>query len=290
MGISHWKDPDARAAYERAYVASLELWPLPYESRHVATPFGSTHVVVSGAPGGEPVVLIHAASLSATQWYLQAADLGADHALFAVDIMGDIGLSTQERRIHTRREAADWLVSVLDGLGIDRASFVGSSFGGFQSTNVAVLHPDRVRALVLLAPAATIRPFRLVANVMIRTGSLVPLPMTVKPGLKGMMQGGLPDDRIVRQMECGVAGFRYDRAGIYPSEIPDRELAALACPTLVLLGDSEMIYDPVEAAERVRRLVPDADVEIVPGTGHLLGMQRPDLVIRGCVRSLRRAA
>ncbi|HEY4633955.1 MAG TPA: alpha/beta hydrolase [Candidatus Limnocylindrales bacterium] len=276
--VSHWKDPDAREAYARSYAHAMGLWPTPYEHRDVPGPFGTTHVVVSGNPRGTPVLLVHAASLTATQWHLQAADLGADHRLYAVDIMGDIGLSTQTAPIHTRAEAAAWLASVIHGLGLDRVVVIGSSFGGFQATNLAVHHPDLVRALVLLAPAATLKPFRLLANAMIRTGSLVPLPMTVKPGLKGMMSGALPDPRIVQQMEIGVAGFRYDRAGIYPSEIPDTELAAIRCPTLVMVGDQEMIYDPVAAVDRVRRLIPDAQVDMVPDVGHLLGMQRPDIV------------
>jgi pimeloyl-ACP methyl ester carboxylesterase len=278
VGLSHWADADRRAAYEAAYDASLELWPIPFERRGVETPFGTTHVVSSGAADGDPIVLLHAASLSAAQWYLQAADLGATHRLHAADIMGDIGRSAQARAIHARQDGAEWLAGLLDGLGIERAIFIGSSFGGFHSANLAVLRPDRVRALVLLAPAATIKPFKLAANLMIRTGSLWPLPFTVKPGLRGMMQGGLPDERIVRQMEVGVAGFRYDRRGLYPSQIGDTELAGITCPTLVMVGDREMIYDPRQAADRVRTLIPGAEVEIVPDVGHLLGMQRPDLV------------
>jgi pimeloyl-ACP methyl ester carboxylesterase len=278
MGLSHWKDAGARAAYERAYTASLELWPIPWESRFVRTPFGDTHVIVSGEPDGEPVVMLHAASLTAVQWHLQAEALGRTHRLYAVDIMGDIGLSRQRGEIHTRAQAADWLATTLDGLELNRAALVGSSFGGFQAVNLAVARPDRVSSLVLLAPAATLKPFKVLANVFIRTGSLLPLPMTVKPGLRGMMSGDLPDPRIVRQMEIGVAGFRYDRAGIFPSEVPDPELARLACRTIVLLGDQEMIYDPDAAARRAADLIPDCDVAVVPGVGHLLGMQQPDLV------------
>lgn len=278
MSLSHWARPERRAAYEAAYASTLDLWPIPIERRDVPTPFGSTHVVVSGARDGEPIVLIHAASLSAVQWYLQAADLGRDHRLYAIDIMGDIGLSTQTAAIHTRGDAAAWLATTLDGLGIERAILVGSSFGGFQATNLAVRYPERVRALVLLAPAATLRPFKLFAKLVIRTGSLIPLPASVKPGLRGMMAGALPHERIVRQMELGVAGFRYDRRGIFPSEIPDAELAGVRCPTLALLGDQEMIYEPSAAADRARRLIPGAEAEVIAGVGHLLGMQRPDIV------------
>jgi pimeloyl-ACP methyl ester carboxylesterase len=278
MGISHWATQASRDAYEAAYHASRELWRIPTESLEVATPFGATQVVVAGEPNGQPIVLVHAGGLSGTQWYPQAAALGAVYRLYAVDIMGDIGLSTQTRKIHSRAEAAAWLNAVLDGLGFDQAIFVGSSFGGFQSTNLAVHYPDRVEALVLLAPAATLKPFKLLPNLMIRSGSLVPMPFTVRPGLRGMMQGGLPDEVFVHQMEVGVAGFRYDIAGIYPSEIPDDELADVRCPTLVLVGDKEMIYDAREATTRALRLIPRIDAQVIPGVGHLLGMQQPDLV------------
>jgi pimeloyl-ACP methyl ester carboxylesterase len=278
MGISHWSDPDARIAYERAYEKSLELWPIPYERRFLKTRFGPTHVVSSGTADGEPIVFLHAASLSATQWHAQAAYLGRKYRLHAVDIMGDIGLSIQTAAVHTRDDASAWVGDVLDGLDAESAIFIGSSFGGFHATNFAIHEPDRVRALVLLAPAATIKAFRVAANAIIRAGSLIPLPMTVRPALRGMMEGQLPDERIVRQMEIGVAGFCYDHAGIYPSELPAAELASVRCPVLVLLGDREMIYDAEAAASRARRAMPTAEVQVIGGVGHLLGLQRPVLI------------
>jgi pimeloyl-ACP methyl ester carboxylesterase len=250
----------------------------PYDTRFVPTPFGPTHAVVSGPAGGDPIVLIHAAGLSATQWYLQAAGLAATHRLYAIDIMGDAGLSTQTRPIHSRADAAEWLTGALDSLELDRPVLMGSSFGSFLATNLAVAQPGRVRALVLLGPAATIKPFRMSAKLMIRAGSLVPMPFTVRPALRSMMGGALPAEPFVRQMETGNAGFRYDRAGIFPSEIPDHELAALDCPTILIVGGKEKIYDPIAGLDRARRLIPNIETVLIPGVGHLPGMQRPDVV------------
>jgi pimeloyl-ACP methyl ester carboxylesterase len=286
LGISHWVDAAHRDAYWEAYRASLELWPIPQSSAYIDTPHGQTHVLVSGAANGAPLVLLHAASLSSTQWYLQSAALGAQFRLYAVDIMGDIGRSTQTQSIHSRADAAAWLSAVMDGLALDSAAFIGSSFGGFLSTNLATLRPDRVRSLVLLAPAATLQPFFPLVKLFIRMGNLVPLPGTVRPGLKAMMGGKLPDERLVRQMEIGVEGLRYDRRGIFPEEIPDEELQGLSCPTLALIGEQERIYDPKAAATRARWLIHGADVELVPELGHLLGMQRPELITPRIARFL----
>lgn len=278
--LGHWSSPARRETYRRAYVASLGLWPVPFEEREVTTPYGTTHVVVSGVAGGDPVVLLHAASLSATQWHLQVGELAAEHRVHAVDIMGDIGLSTPRRPIVTRAHAAGWLSGVLDGLGVGRAVFVGSSFGGFHSASFAALAPSRVRALALLAPAATLQPFRAAVRLGIRAGSLVPLPFTVRPGLRAMMQGQLPAESIVRQMEVGVAGFRYGRGNLFPTELDAASLARIACPTLVLLGEREKIYDSERAAARARRVLRTAEVTVLGGAGHLMGMQQPELVNR----------
>jgi pimeloyl-ACP methyl ester carboxylesterase len=273
MGLSRWVDAAHRDAYWRAYDASLSLWPIPWASTFVETSHGPTHVVRSGVASGSPIVLLHAASMSAVQWHAQAAELGRRHSLFAVDIVGDIGRSTQTAPIRTRAAAACWLASLLDALGLGRAALVGSSFGGFVAANLAVLDPARVGALVLLAPAATLQPFSLAAKAFIRLGSLVPLPSTVRPGLRAMMGGDLPDERIVRQMEAGVAGFRYDRAGVFPGKLADAELQRIRCPTLVLVGDGERIYDPGSAIGRARVLIRDVTAEVLPGLGHLLAMQ-----------------
>ena len=278
MGLSHWVDAAHRDDYWRAYEDSLSLWPIPYTTALVDTRQGTTHVVISGQDSGEPVVLLHAASLSAVQWYLQAADLGRRYRLFAVDIMGDIGRSTQTGPIHSRDDAAAWLAAVMDALDIEKAALVGSSFGGFLCANLAVLDPGRVHALVLLAPAATLQPFSTAAKIFIRLGSLVPLPSTVRPGLRAMMGGELPAERIVRQMETGVAGFRYDHAGIFPSELPDADLRRIRCPTLVLVGENERIYDAAAAVNRAQALITGAAAHVMPGLGHLPGMQDAPLV------------
>ncbi|MBX3635138.1 MAG: alpha/beta hydrolase, partial [Rubrivivax sp.] len=215
---------------------------------------------------------------SAVQWHAQAAALGGRYRLHAVDIVGDIGLSTQTGALRSRADAAAWLTAVLSGLGIERAAFVGSSFGGFLAANLAVLAPGRVAALALLAPAATLQPFSLAAKVFIRLGSLVPLPATVRPALRSMMGGRLPDERVVRQMEAGVAGFRYDHSGLFPAELPDEELARIQCPTLVLVGTEERIYGAGEATARARALMPRVTAEVLPGLGHLLGLQDAELV------------
>jgi pimeloyl-ACP methyl ester carboxylesterase len=254
------------------------LWPVPHERREVPTSFGTTHVVVSGPQTGSPLVLLHAAGTSALLWHKQVAHLSAAHRVYAADILGDIGLSVQTRSLRTRAEAAAWLSELLTGLGLQRPCLVGASFGGFLAANLAVHAPARVAALALLAPAATLQPFKPFANLVVRLGSLLPMPFTVAPALRSMLSGQLPDARFVALMQEGVRGFRYERGSIYPSNLSDPELRRLACPVLLVLGTREIIYDPRAASARAQRLIPEVEVLLLEGHGHLPGVQSPDVV------------
>ena len=49
-----------------------------------------------------------------------------------------------------------------------------------------------------------------------------------------------------------------------PTVFSDDELRAMRVPTLLLIGDHEVIYDPATALARARRLIPDFEGELVP--------------------------
>jgi pimeloyl-ACP methyl ester carboxylesterase len=49
-------------------------------------------------------------------------------------------------------------------------------------------------------------------------------------------------------------------------------------PVLVLIGDKERVLDPVRAVERARRRVPGVEAEIIPGAGHALPIDQPEIV------------
>lgn len=62
-----------------------------------------------------------------------------------------------------------------------------------------------------------------------------------------------------------------------PTALSDDALRAVTVPTLALLADHSSIMEPHAAAARVRALLPDATVEIVPDTGHALPVDDAEL-------------
>jgi pimeloyl-ACP methyl ester carboxylesterase len=189
------------------------------------------------------------------------------------------------------RDAADyvaWLTSTLDGLHLDRISLVGMSYGGWLAVNYAVAAGERVQRLALLSPAASILPivkqFSLRGTLML----LLPTRLTVNSFMRWL---GFKDDaadmdardamtRVIELMYLGLKHFRFPRetSRIMPTVLSDAELRAMHLPTLLLMGDHEVIYDPARALARARRFIPNLEGELVPGSSHDMTIRQHRIV------------
>ncbi len=283
--LAGWKSQQGKDAYLAAYDSAMQLWPVPFESRQVATRFGSTHVVVSGSPESVPMVLLHAATgFGATQWYPNAAGIAAHCRMYAVDFIGSAGKGTQTRPLLDRADCAHWLADVIDGLGLSRPAVVGSSQGGWLALNLALLQPDRVGALALLAPAGAIVPIRPLMRMFIKAGPMMPA-WTGPPSIKALFGGRAQvDERIVRLVTLHLKHFRYQQKAVFPTAFPDGELRNVESPVLLLVGDHEKIYHPESTLEKATHVFPDIEAELVAGVGHLINMERPQFVDKRLLR------
>lgn len=267
--------PEGRAKYMAAYEAMFGLWTVPYEAVDVKTAYGSTHINVSGPSDGHPLVLLHAASLSSTAWFANLVELSANHRVYAVDTIGDAGKSVANRILEHRTDYAQWLKEVFDGLNIDRAHLLGHSYGGWLTLNMALAHPDRLKALVLLAPAASIYPMSLLTQLGLR------IPFKIRPPARFVFKmiaskGTVFEERFIHLMEMVT---RYCvPAMMFPDVYADDELKQIGLPALLLIGAEEKIYNPRKAIARAQRLMPYLTAEIIPNVRHTLNMEQPAII------------
>lgn len=155
--------------YRDAYDHTLRSWDKSCDARFLETAFGRTHVLQWGKPDGPPLLRLHGAGDSSTMWYANAKQLGEQHRVYAVDIIGDWGRSELQVRgavQHGRaartvglsqRELADWIAEVILMLELERPDVLGFSFGGFLPANFTLHKPALLDKLILLAPAATLQ-------------------------------------------------------------------------------------------------------------------------------------
>jgi pimeloyl-ACP methyl ester carboxylesterase len=280
-GLAHFKDDAARARYFPAYDAVLATWPEVPSARAVPTRFGSTHVNVLERPDGSPVVLLHPLAVASVSWYASAGALAAaGHPVYAPDAITDAGRSVQTERVRTNADSATWLNDVLDGLGIERAHLVGVSFGGWLTMNQGRIAPERVASMTAIDPAGAVgRPPLPFLAAMVRgaiNGRFGRSDHPLDSLLRTMHNGRLPDEPLLELSYASIRGFVP--AQPIPRRFSDDELRALTPPMLFVIGGATCVTDATKAVDRVRRLVPNVEAVLIPGTGHSVTLERADQV------------
>ena len=282
--VSSFTSPAGEARFRTAYDRALSaLWPVPVENVQVATSFGTVHAFRHGPAGDDPVVLLAGAGGNALGWYRYVEPLGRTRPVLVLDPLGDPGRSEQTAPITGADDTGRWLGEFLAGVGAQRAHLVGMSFGGWAAVQQQLQAPGRVAALTLLEPAGfgpvTGRFLRWV--VLGGMAALLPGPLRRTAGRR-LVNGTLDDDELMRLVRASTA---FRRRLPNPPELTDAELAAVPVPVQLLLGERSALNDAAAVAARVRTVVPDWRVEVVPGTGHALGTEVPELVVQrvlGC--------
>ena len=101
---------------------------------------------------GPPVLLVHGWTCDSNDWVFQLDPLASTRRVLAADLRGHGRSSAPAGGYSAQSYAAD-LVALLDRLGIGEVVVVGHSLGGSVAAALAVEHPDRVRAMVVVEPA-----------------------------------------------------------------------------------------------------------------------------------------
>ena len=269
--------PEDRSKYMEAYEAMFTLWKVPHDSIDVKTSYGSTHINASGPGDGDPLILLHAAGLTSTVWFANIAELSAHHRVYAVDTIADAGKSVADRLLMKRADYAHWLRDVFDGLDIESGDLLGHSYGGWLTLNMALAYPERLRKIVLLAPAASFRPLGFITKLILHLAEL-----KIHPPARSMLQvaaakGTVLEERFIHHMEK-VTQYSRPATCIWPRVYTDEELKQIDLPALLLIGDGEKIYNHKKVIQRAQRWMPALTAEIIPNAGHLLIMDQPEII------------
>jgi pimeloyl-ACP methyl ester carboxylesterase len=270
--ISVFKSAGDEAQYYEAYEAVLEQWPVPYEELYISTRFGDTHVIASGPKDATPLVLLHPAGGGGVIWIRNVESLSQRYRVYAVDTISEPNKSilTTPISFNQRREFANWIVDMFNGLNIESTFMVGNSFGGFLTLNAAFYLPERVKKIVLISPAATFVPIPawswhfIPANII---GLITRSNRVLLKPYEWIWQD-FPKEECIARLRATTAITGRPRHWT-PTIFTDDELRAIQTPVLLLIGDHEVIYRPEDAIHRATSLVPNLKAEIVPNANHI---------------------
>jgi 2-succinyl-6-hydroxy-2,4-cyclohexadiene-1-carboxylate synthase len=245
------------------------------------------HVAIAGA--GPPLVLLHGFTGSTEAWAPVWTQLGASCTTIAVDLAGHgrSGVPEDPARYALPRFAED-LRHVLDTLGLERVALLGYSMGGRAALHFALRSPESVAALLLESTSPGIADAQERRD---RAASDATLAAEIeRDGIDAFVarwealplwasQGTLSADARERlraqrrgNRPRGLANSLRGAGAAAESSLESR-LAALRTPVLLVAGALDAKY--VAIGHELERLLPNAQLAIVPDAGHAVHLERP---------------
>ena len=251
------------------------------------------HYVEAGV--GEPVLLVMGFGGDHLAWGMQLPVLAQRYRVIAFDNRG-VGQSDVPDHPYTTRMMADDAAGLLAALGVEGAHVIGLSMGGMIAQELALSHPGRVRTLQLHATyarpdgylRALVAAWRAVRSALgreeaLRTMALwlfTPAAYNERPEfVETVLQTALASPHpqsltgFLRQSEAVVAHDTLYR------------LSAIRCPTLVSVGDEDVLVPPRFSRELAAR-IPGAELVVIPRGGHVCLWEHPDAFNDVCLSFL----
>lgn len=268
---------------------------------------GDSTFNVQDIGSGPAILFVHGFPLDHTMWRHQVAEFSRDHRCLAPDLRG-FGQSGVTDGVATMEQFADDLAALLDALHItEPIIFCGLSMGGCIAFQFVLRHAARLKALILCdARAANDSPEGVtnrlkLADEVLRTGPKVVadimLPRLLHGGVSlrvanvaqdvgvekplstrsGEPQFGLPAEHLADELRQVIlttppTSIAAAARGLAQRIDARSLLPTIQVPTLVIVGDHDLISPPAEMSE-IAAAIPHAEFVVISNSGHMAPME-----------------
>lgn len=221
---------------------------------------------------GELLLFAHGAGSNAHTWHRQLAHVAAAHSGLAFDFPGH-GRSGSTEGLADLGAHVRCVAALAEALALRPFVFVGRALGGAVALAFALAHPERVRALVLVATPARFA----IPPASLDTWHAVTMGRATQPFDMRLFAPGA-DMAVVR--ECFMEQVKTDPRVRYTDLLAANgldftaRLAQVRVPTLVITGTHDH-FCPPDQAEAVQRAIPGAQLAVIENAGHMLTSEQP---------------
>jgi 3-oxoadipate enol-lactonase len=252
----------------------------------VDTALGRIRLQIAGS--GSPIVFWPSLLMTGDMWHGVADGLVARRQVVLVDPPGQGG-SQALTSLFSFDDCARCVVDILDGLGIDKAHFVGNSWGGMIGGTFAATYPERIGGAVLMnctAGQASLRQkvqFAILLQLAEWSGGMGPL--LNRPVLKAFLGPTTFRQRpdVVAHVRAAVKAVDVESVSWAVKSVvsrrPDQRalLGSIKTPVLVVGGAEDGTFPPREAIA-MADAIPNSSARVLEGVAHLAGLENPPLV------------
>lgn len=216
--------------------------------------------------GQPPLVLLHGGgdTIETSFGHVLPA-LAQNRQVIALEQQG-YGHTADVDRPFSFEQSADDTAAVLKFLKVERADLLGFSNGGTTALQVAIRHPGVVRKLIVVSAFFKRDGADPWFWEMMKNAKLENMPMELQEAYRKVA----PHPENLRSFHDKAAQRMRDF-----TDIPTEKIKAIGVPTLVIVGDADVVRP--EHAVELKRLIPKAQLAILPGTDHMAVMARESM-------------
>src|SRR6266702_2340829 len=245
---------------------------------------------------GQPVLFLHAFPLNRSMWSGELVALLTEdrYRLVALDWRG-FGESDITSDISTMEQLADDVAGLMDVLGMQDAILCGLSMGGYVAFAFLRKYPQRLKGLILAdtrpgADSAEGRANREnVARLALSQGTGAIADLQLPKLISEYTRQPHPEvEARIRQMINAATpqGIAAGSRGMAQRADSTDLLASISCPTLVLVGEQDVLTPP-DVAQDYASKIANAQFVTLPKAGHLSNMEQPEAFVHAVSGFLR---
>ena len=278
----------------------LNMQDIPAKKVHV----GDIDIAYKMFGKGDPILLISGGSTGINGWVPSTLKaLSSNHTVIVFDNRG-IGNTTIGSKSYTMEQLANDTAGLLDALKIGKANVLGYSLGSSIAQKFAVMHPEKINSLILVAATCggkegIPQPTQLVklqSEILNKSLNNIPIAPEKIKSLISLSLGtgwlrlhpddlqnipkaedvfaGVPPNTIKGQFSAGEEWMATNWSGAC------NELAKIAKPTLVITGTDDNSYIPHANSLIIAGKIPGAWLIQIKDAGHAVLSQYPDEIDR----------
>ena len=233
-------------------------------------------VLLQSAGSGPPLLVLHGAG-GAGMWLEIHARLAEHFTVFAPVQPGFAG-TPLPTWVRAADDVALHTLDLVRVLGLDSPVLVGFSLGGWIATEMAVLRPQSVERLVLVAPIGVRTAQPLPDLFIMEPLEAVPYLFADVSKAMALMPAAATPDVVVRMWEEQAALARLAWHRPYNPSL-FRRLHMIERPTLLVWGSEDRLVAPAHG-EMLAREIAGARLEVISGAGHALAIEKPEELAR----------
>jgi pimeloyl-ACP methyl ester carboxylesterase len=281
--VGHFTSAEGRSAYLDAYARAQAEGLAPDAALDIRTDWGVVRVwrfdnAETTADGHhDSVLLLPGTSSGSPMWTDNLPSLTRHHTVYALDLLGEPGLSVQEQPLTDAADVAAWIAQVIEALPGPQ-HVMGHSLGGWMAMNLAVHEPQASASITLLDPVSTFTDlsFEMIARSI--PASVPWFPKAWRDDFASWTANGAPvDDVPVAQMiEAGMQ--HYALAVPAPTRFTDEQLAKVEVPVLVIIAGASVVHNPAEAADAAAKKLTNATVLMYDGASHAINGEEAERI------------